>query len=101
MSDIQWLRQWYKGECDGDWEHCYGIHIRTLDNPGWSVRIDLIYTQWYDRPFEEIKIDNGDDDWIMCRIIDGYFDGAGDPDKLEKIISIFRQWVESIDVTEE
>ena len=35
------LQLWYSRQCDGDWEHGLGIRIESLDNPGWSVRIDL------------------------------------------------------------
>lgn len=24
---IKWLEKWYKDNCDGDWEHFYGIRI--------------------------------------------------------------------------
>lgn len=33
---FEWLQKWYKSQCDGDWEHEYGIKIETVDNPGWS-----------------------------------------------------------------
>lgn len=39
MDVFQWLQEWYIQNCDGDWEHCYGIKIGTLDNPGWSIDI--------------------------------------------------------------
>lgn len=46
MSDIfEWITEWYLSHCDGDWEHQRGIKIDTLDNPGWSVVIDLIDTE--------------------------------------------------------
>ena len=38
---IHWIEKWYKGNCNGDWEHSYGITIETLDNPGWDFTIDL------------------------------------------------------------
>ena len=41
LSNIEWLQQWYQKNCDGEWEHLYGIEIETLDNPGWHVKIDL------------------------------------------------------------
>jgi Immunity protein 53 len=34
------LQVWYLAQCDGDWEHRHGVTIGTLDNPGWSLRID-------------------------------------------------------------
>ena len=35
------LQQWYEAQCNGDWEHHYGISIESQDNPGWRVEIDL------------------------------------------------------------
>ncbi|MFE2849501.1 Imm53 family immunity protein, partial [Streptomyces scopuliridis] len=39
MSDseplLDWLQNWYTQQCDGDWEHEWGVKIATLDNPGW------------------------------------------------------------------
>lgn len=95
MDSLKWLENWYKSNCDGDWEHCYGVRISTLDNPGWSVKINLMETDLEDKIFEKINIDNGDDDWIVCFIQDGKFNGVGDPDKLEKILEIFKEWAES------
>jgi len=34
------LQAWYVVQCDGDWEHTYGVKIETLDNPGWMLRVD-------------------------------------------------------------
>lgn len=38
---LTWLNSWYINQCNGDWEHSYGINIRTVDNPGWTLEIDL------------------------------------------------------------
>src|SRR4030095_11402014 len=38
------LERWYRARCNGDWEHSFGITICTLDNPGWSVSIQLTDT---------------------------------------------------------
>jgi len=38
---LTWLQAWYPVQCDGDWEHEFGVRVETLDNPGWSLRIDL------------------------------------------------------------
>jgi hypothetical protein len=36
-SAISTLERWYKGHCDGTWEHHLGITIETTDNPGWVL----------------------------------------------------------------
>ena len=43
---IDWLQSWYEKQCNSDWEHNYGIKIETLDNPGWSITVDLVDTNW-------------------------------------------------------
>jgi hypothetical protein len=55
MGTLQQLQQWYQAHCDGEWEHAYGVEIGTLDNPGWSVRIDLVATPLAKQAFTEIK----------------------------------------------
>jgi hypothetical protein len=50
-SDLMWLCEWFANQCDGDWEHEFGISLETLDNPGWSLRIDLPRTALSERVF--------------------------------------------------
>lgn len=50
FEDIQ---AWYAELCNGDWEHGYGVHVETMDNPGWSLRINLSETPWREATFEE------------------------------------------------
>ncbi len=92
MDMIAWLIEWYKGNCDGDWEHYYGIKIGTLDNPGWSVDMDLVDTYLEDVQFNKVQIYVDDLNWIHCSVVDGIFRGRGSTDKLEEILKIFRQW---------
>jgi hypothetical protein len=35
------LQRWYHSQSDGTWEHASGVRIETLDNPGWSLKVDL------------------------------------------------------------
>lgn len=44
MDTLQELQRWYRSQCNGDWEHSYGVKIDTLDNPGWSVTVELADT---------------------------------------------------------
>ncbi len=34
MDTLNWIQSWYYENCDGDWEHSYGMRIDTVDNPG-------------------------------------------------------------------
>lgn len=54
------LQDWYASQCNGDWEHTYGISLSTLDNPGWSLKVDLTNTYLSDRRFDEVNIQGSD-----------------------------------------
>ncbi|TCD05848.1 rhodanese-related sulfurtransferase [Pedobacter frigidisoli] len=97
MEILKWLTDWYKSNCDGDWEHSYGIKINTLDNPGWFVGIDLVDTK-KDGKIINIKVDNTDDDWYSIKSEGSVFEGYGDSSKLPLLISKFKEFVESSNV---
>lgn len=89
---LLWLQSWVQKHNNGDWEHQHGVEIDTLDNPGWKVNIDLAETELSSKNFVMIDEDHGKDDWLMCRVQNGKFDGAGDTTKLQKILMVFRDW---------
>lgn len=96
ISNLEWLEKWYQKNCDGKWEHFYGVSIKSLDNPGWIVRIDLSETAFENLKFNSMYQDNGNNDWIRCNVEDKIFTGGGDSLKLNQILQIFRNWIESI-----
>ncbi len=92
---IEWLQNWYARQCDGKWEHEYGIKIDTLDNPGWSIVIDLKNTE-----LENLKIpyslnERADEDWFGYSIENGVFKAAGGTHSLSRIIELFKGLVDS------
>jgi hypothetical protein len=90
-DNFTWLEHWYSDQCDGDWEHTYGIRIDTLDNPGWSVRIDLTGTRFAELPNVEIKEKyESDSEWMICKVIEGVYKGSGGPLMLGPIIQTVR-----------
>lgn len=95
MSVLFDLQRWYESNCDGEWEHYYGVQIETLDNPGWALKIDLTGTNLEGYLFTEINYENTDDDWYVCRVINNQFQGMGDPQKLQWIINAFLTWAKS------
>lgn len=94
MNLLDWLQSWYEGNCDGDWEHLFGVTIETLENPGWRVKVDLEDTYLEEKGFEKIQYNHGDEDWMICYLKDYAFHGEGDLQKLEKILTIFKEWAE-------
>jgi hypothetical protein len=95
LDNCSWLEDWYKKQCDGEWEHRYGIRIETLDNPGWMVKIDLKGTRYIELPNVEIKESyESDSEWMVCKVVEGVYEGAGGPLMLGPIIQTFRRWIE-------
>lgn len=90
MSDVLIkLQNWYQSQCNGKWEHGCGVTIGTLDNPGWSVNIDLKDTPWEEAVWEDLAFDRAPRDWVFCSKQGAVFKGHGDPNKLELILGHF------------
>ncbi|RJG26729.1 immunity 53 family protein [Paenibacillus thiaminolyticus] len=97
METLKWLQNWYYQNCNGDWEHSYGVKIDTVDNPGWSVEINLADTYLENEHFDSIEDERDDHDWCYCIVRDGVFHGAGGAMNLEEILNCFRQWASSVE----
>lgn len=91
---LTWLQAWYAMQTDGDWEHGYGVTITTLDNPGWSVSIDLDGTQQTGQPFPEQEAHRSEHDWHVARVTGNIFEAACGPLNLGEVLHVFRVWVE-------
>jgi hypothetical protein len=95
---LQDLQGWYAEQCDGDWEHTYGVERTRCDNPGWLVKIDLVGTELRTRPFDPIaeQVDTSGfqqgDRWLHCFVKDEVWHGAGDETKLAVILKTFLEW---------
>ncbi len=97
MSILQRLQHWYLEECNEDWEHTYGIKIDNIDNPGWVVTIDLLDTYLFGKDFKEVQIQREDEnDWILCKVKNGKYEGIGGPLNLEEVLVIFLDWAETL-----
>ncbi len=60
------LQEWYLNQCDGVWERKFGIKIDNIDNPGWSIRIDLIDTSLEKKEFQDVRMEMTENNWILC-----------------------------------
>jgi Immunity protein 53 len=98
MSILQQFQTWYKSQCDGVWEHSYGVSIESCDNPGWWVKINLTGTSLEHLQFTEIAegVDTQrlavEAQWLNCRVENNTWHGAGDETKLERILEVFLVW---------
>ena len=86
------LQIWYDSNCNGEWEHEYGISISTVDNPGWAVSIPLAETSLESRSFVPVEFSTSRDDWLHCRVSESKFLGDGDSMKLYEIVRMFVEW---------
>ena len=90
------LVEWYSAQCNGVWEHQYGIKIATIDNPGFILGIDLVGTPLENVPFDRHEYNmESDNDWFTCWKENGGFEAAGAPSRLDDMIECFLDWVNS------
>lgn len=101
MNNLTWLQNWYKKNCNNHWEHEYGIVIQSLENPGWRISIPLSYTNLEEKEFQKISIDRSEHDWIRCEVSKNLFVGAGGPQNLEELLTIFKMWAMRYEANEE
>jgi hypothetical protein len=92
IGALQELQNWFYSKCNGNWEHSHGITIDTLDNPGWTVTIDLADMTITARPFASIRRLGDEKTWIQCEVRDQKFEGRGGPLMLEEILRVFLTW---------
>ena len=95
MSVLGELQKWYQSQCNEDWEHQFGVTIGTLDNPGWTITVDLEGTDLEGRSFQTIERIESEQDWTECWVEGERFQGVGGPQKLEEILEVFLRWANS------
>jgi hypothetical protein len=104
QDNFSWLTEWYLCQCDGDWEHQFGVRIDTLDNPGWSLTIDLERTSLESslldpvlhnvNPENELSGRDGNISWYVCKVENRQFISYGGPKDLVHLIETFRRFAE-------
>lgn len=92
MDVLEGVQEWYAAQCDGSWEHSFGVSIGTLDNPGWRVRLDLQATSCSGRAFDRIERLRTDGDWLVCWVEDEVFQVACGPRNLQEALELFLAW---------
>ena len=90
---IEWLMAWYESHCNGDWEHQYGVHINTLDNPGWALDVDLAETPDAERVIPSEMVERSESDWVFVEVKDAKFLARGGPRNLGEMILRFKAFV--------
>jgi hypothetical protein len=94
-ATLKRLQRWYLSNCNDDWEHQYGLTLGTLDNPGWSIDIDLVGTPLSRRKLDPVEIQRkNENDWIHCSRTETQFQGRCGPNDLEELLGMFLDWAE-------
>jgi hypothetical protein len=96
MDELRGLEEWYHSQRDGDWEHEFGVRIETLDNPGWSVEIDLAETELEGADYAEVKVFGPDREWVRTWVEEAKFHGVGGPPMLAAILRQFLEWAATV-----
>ena len=86
------LQRWYLDQCDGEWEHSFGVAIDTLDNPGWIVKVDLTDTRLTGQPCERNVVHRSEDDWVASWREGAQWQAACGPLNLEEALQRFLTW---------
>lgn len=91
-TPFQFFQRWYAEQCDGDWEHEFGVEIKTLDNPGWHVVADLVDTGLEGRVLDRTLVELGDGRWVGSSADGKRFEAFADVRSLDDALSRFRDF---------
>ena len=89
------FQRWFAEHCDGGWEHQEGVEVATLDNPGWRLTISLDGTELHERPFDRLRVERAEDDWIQAWVESGKWNAACGPLNLVEAVEAFLAWASS------
>jgi hypothetical protein len=91
---LEWLEAWYTNQCDGEWEHGWGIQMGTFETPGWYVTIELRKTKLEWKRTNWMQIGQNTPGWHAFRFTNGTFEGIGGPISLPSLLAEFRKVAE-------
>ncbi|MGK7865494.1 immunity 53 family protein, partial [Falsiroseomonas sp. E2-1-a4] len=94
MTALNRLQEWFRSECDGDWEHQCGLRVETLDNPGWSLTLRLGGTKLEGLAVEPVARDGGAEDWLYRSEQDGELNITCGPGQLVEAVELFLDTVQ-------
>lgn len=86
------LEKWFANRCNGEWEQHYGVRIDSLDNPGWTLQIDLDGTEAQSCCLRRTMIQRGENDWIHYWVERKQFQARMGLPNLEEAVRIFVDW---------
>lgn len=91
---LDWVQDWFTNQCDGMWEHGYGVRVNMISEPGWHVRIELRNTPWAEKKTELVREKLPTGEIVYYEVKNGYFEAKGGISTLEILLNIFKKWIE-------
>ncbi|QEX21664.1 hypothetical protein FRZ61_15930 [Hypericibacter adhaerens] len=93
-DNLAWLQDWYASQCNGTWEHSWGIKIGSIDNPGWKIDIEIRDTSLEGKRLAIIDINRSESDWYYVGCDGQKFHGVGGAKNLGDILQAFKEFVD-------
>ena len=94
---LAWTVRWVESQFDGNWEHGRGFSLGLVDNPGWTLRIDVSnhdVSRTTLLPIKESDVDHTR--FFFAEVTaDDVFDGICDATQLERLLRVFRSLIET------
>ena len=97
MDILDWIQDWFKENCDGDWESSGAIQITSSDSPGWEIEIDISKTSVANLTLDSILNEYGKNDWYSISIENQKFSAMGDSGKLKFLLGLFKDMIDKIE----
>lgn len=91
---LDFLQRWYAEQCNGDWEHEFGVRLATLDNPGWVLSVDLVDTDLEGRELARVKQEPEPDRRLWSASDGELYQSSCDTRSLPDMLTRFRDFAE-------
>ena len=88
---MRFIPSWYASNCDGEWEHEFGIRMATTDNPGWHIEIDVSETDLEGVIVERVRRELPGGGWMMTWSDGTVFQAACSPLALGEVDAFFEK----------
>lgn len=80
--------QWFRLQCDGDWEHQNGLSIESF-NGGWRVVIDVAETELEEAECSSCQVSGSDEKRLEASIANQRFTAQCGLDSLVEVLALF------------
>ncbi|MET8711036.1 MULTISPECIES: immunity 53 family protein [Streptomyces] len=90
----RYIQSWYASNCDGEWEHEFGVRMATTDNPGWHIEVDVSETDLEGVEVRRERRELPEGGWMIAWSDGRTFQAACDPGSLGEVDALFEGWAE-------